>query len=368
MLIIVGIGTILVTILFPTLSFATPAIAFITATIFFTMENPDATLINKLNEAKSIAEDANDAKTSFLSSMSHEIRTPLNAIVGFGQALAKEDISGTAKEEIQDILMASNTLLDIVNGILDIQKIEANKIELVKGEYKTKKMISEITSLINARIGSKPIDFKVLVDEKLPAVLYGDCIRVKQIAINLLTNAVKYTKEGRILFQVKAQNERDICRLTLQVQDTGMGMTEEDLEKLFTKFQRFDMNKKPVVQRKYLRPIIWGYSKKDIWNKSAYIHRNSAKTLRFIVGYIRQVCALDKSAVFFSCSHLNALSLCLFSNSFFSSPFAFAAKPCYIIRGIPKLARGEYHYEVISLVQGTNITALAISLRSSAKP
>ena len=117
MLITIGIGTIIVTLLFPTLSFATPAIAFITATIFFTMENPDATLINKLNEAKSIAEEANDAKTSFLSSMSHEIRTPLNAIVGFGQALAKEDISGTAKEEVQDILMASDTLLDIVNGI-----------------------------------------------------------------------------------------------------------------------------------------------------------------------------------------------------------------------------------------------------------
>ena len=233
---------------FPTLSIVTPIAVFITAIMFFSMENPDATLINKLNEAKSIAEDANDAKTSFLSSMSHEIRTPLNAIVGFGQALAKEDISGTAKEEVQDILMASNTLLDIVNGILDIQKIEANKIELVNGEYNTKKMISEITSLINARIGSKPLDFKVIIDENMPAILYGDSMRVKQIIINLLTNAVKYTEEGRILFQIKADNANGISKLTISVQDTGMGMTEEALEQLFTKFQRFDMEKNSNVE------------------------------------------------------------------------------------------------------------------------
>ena len=248
MLIIIGVVTIIITIIFPVYSFSTPAIAFITAVIFFTMENPDATLITKLNEAKSVAEDANDAKTKFLSSMSHEIRTPLNAIVGFGQALAKEDISGTAKEEVQDILMASNTLLDIVNGILDIQKIESNKIELVNGEYNTKKIINEITSLINARIGSKPLDFKIIIDENLPAVLYGDSMRVKQVLINLLTNAVKYTEEGRILFQIRATNNQDICTLEAQVSDTGMGMTEEAVEQLFTKFQRFDVEKNVNIE------------------------------------------------------------------------------------------------------------------------
>ena len=122
----------------------------------------------------------------------------------------------------------------------------------------------------------------------------------------------------------------------------------------------------------YLKLISVGSSKKEIWNKIAYILRNSAKTLRFIVGYIRQVCALDKSAVFFSCSHLNALSLCLFSNSFFSSPFAFETKPrptgevarmrrrgvYSIIRGISKLACGEFHHEVISFVHRTNITLI----------
>ena len=246
----VGVGTILLQFVFPTLSLVTPMAAFITAVMYFTMENPDVHIISNLNKVRKDAEEANQAKTDFLSSMSHEIRTPLNAIVGFGQALAKEDISGTAKEEVQDILMASNTLLDIVNGILDISKIEADKVEIVNGEYSTKKLVNEITSLINARIGSKPLDFKVLVDEKLPPVLYGDSSRIKQVTINLLTNAVKYTSEGRILFQVKADNneQKDICKLTISVQDTGMGMTEEDIENLFTKFQRFDMDKNVNVE------------------------------------------------------------------------------------------------------------------------
>ncbi len=233
---------------FPQICFISTIIAYLTVITYYTVENPDVNLISKLNVAKKEAEEANKSKTDFLSSMSHEIRTPLNAIVGFGQALAKEDISGTAKEEVHDIIMASNTLLEIVNGILDISKIESNKIEIINGEYSTKKMISEITSLINARIGSKPIDFKILVDENLPAVLYGDEMRVKQVIINLLTNAVKYTNEGRILFQLKTKNEKDICKMTIEVADTGIGMTEESLQQLFTKFQRFDINKNINVE------------------------------------------------------------------------------------------------------------------------
>ena len=216
--------------------------------LYNTIEHPDINLIRKLKIAKKEADEANQAKTEFLSRMSHEIRTPLNAIVGFGQALTKEDIPVSAKEDTADIIMASNTLLDIVNGILDIQKIEANKIELVNDEYKTKRMVNEVTSLINARIGSKPIDFKILIDENLPPVLYGDVIRVKQIMINLLTNATKYTNEGRILFQIKVSNIDDICKLTFEVSDTGIGMTEENIAQLFNKFERFDAAKNINVE------------------------------------------------------------------------------------------------------------------------
>ena len=232
----------------PEICFITPAIIFITVLTFFTLENPDVHMIEKLNVAKEKAEEANDAKTDFLSSMSHEIRTPLNAIVGFGQALAKEDISGTAKEEVKDIIMASNNLLEIVNGILDISKIEANNIEITNVDYSTEKLFKDIKSLINARIGSKIIEFKTEIDKKIPPVLYGDSMRVKQIIINLLTNAVKYTDEGQIKLTVRSYNKNKISRLFITVEDTGMGMTKEDLEQLFTKFQRFDMNKNASVE------------------------------------------------------------------------------------------------------------------------
>lgn len=240
----------------PEICFITPSIAMITVIVFFTLENPDIHMIEKLNVTKDQAEKANLAKTDFLSSMSHEIRTPLNAIVGFGQALSKEDISGTAKEEVQDIISASNNLLEIVNGILDISKIEANSIEIVNIDYSTKKLIKETCSLINARIGSKVIDFKIEIDDKLPPVLYGDSMRVKQIIINLLTNAVKYTNEGYIKLSIKARNHNNISRLTIKVEDSGIGMTKEDLEQLFTKYQRFDMAKNASVEGTGLGMVI----------------------------------------------------------------------------------------------------------------
>ncbi len=240
----------------PEICFITPSMGMLTVVIFFTLENPDIHMIEKLNVTKEQAETANLAKTDFLSSMSHEIRTPLNAIIGFSQALAKEDISGTAKEEVKDILTASHNLLEIVNGILDISKIEANSIEIVEVDYSTKKLIKDTTTLINARIGSKVIDFKVNVDDNIPPVLYGDSTRVKQIIINLLTNAVKYTNDGYINLTIKSYNKGDTSRLIIRVEDSGIGMTREDLEQLFTKYQRFDMSKNVNVEGTGLGMVI----------------------------------------------------------------------------------------------------------------
>ena len=240
----------------PEICFITPSIGIITVLVFFTLENPDLHMIEQLNITKEEAVKANEAKTEFLSSMSHEIRTPLNAIIGFSQALSKEDISGTAKEEVQDILTASNNLLEIVNGILDISKIEANSIEIMNVDYSTKKLIKDTCSLINARIGSKVIEFKTEIDDKLPPVLYGDCTRVKQIIINLLTNAVKYTDEGYIKLSIKSRKRNNNCRLVIMVEDSGIGMTKEDLEMLFTKFQRFDMSKNANVEGTGLGMVI----------------------------------------------------------------------------------------------------------------
>ena len=241
--ILIAIGTLTIQLILQDLVLTSSIGAFVTILAYFMLENPDLHYIEELNIATRQAESANHAKSDFLSSMSHEIRTPLNAIVGFSQALAKEDISGSAKDEVKEILNASTTLLETVNGILDISKIEANKIELLNVDYSTKKLINEVISQANSRIGSKPIEFKVDIDQDIPQVLRGDVVRIKQIILNLLTNAIKYTKSGYVKFRIDTQTSQNKCLLTIIVEDTGIGLTKEEIDLLFVKFQRFEMDK-----------------------------------------------------------------------------------------------------------------------------
>lgn len=225
-----------------------PMETFICALMYFTIENPDLKMIAEVTLAKEQAEKANHAKTDFLSSMSHEIRTPLNAIVGFSQALIEEDIPEGAKDEVEDIITASLNLLDIVNGILDISKIEANKLEIINTEYNLQKVLDELVSLTKVRIGDKPIEFRTKFDNSIPTILYGDSIRLKQIVLNLLTNAAKYTKKGYIEFEVNSVIKDDVCRLIFSVIDTGIGIEEKNLDKLFTKFERFDKEQNLTIE------------------------------------------------------------------------------------------------------------------------
>lgn len=224
----------------PGLTIINSILAFNTTLMYFTIENPDVRMIEQLNIAKEQADKANQAKTEFLSSMSHEIRTPLNAIVGFSQNLYEEDIPDSAKEQVKDIISASDSLLEIVNGILDISKIEANKLEIINDEYSFEKIFNELVSLTKVRLGDKDIIFRVKYDESIPKVLYGDKLRVKQVILNILTNSVKYTKNGFIEFKVNSIIKDDVCRLIISVEDSGVGIKKENLNKLFTKFQRFE--------------------------------------------------------------------------------------------------------------------------------
>ena len=234
---------------FPSVLVINPTLVFITFLMYFTIENPDIKMIEQLNIARDQAEKANAAKTDFLSNMSHEIRTPLNAIVGFSNLLLDdENVPDKAKDEVRDIVMASDNLLEIVNGILDISKIEANKLEIVNNEYSTKKILDELVSLCKGRLGEKPIEFKTNFDASLPPVLYGDVSRIKQICVNILTNAIKYTKEGWIEFKISSVIKDNICRLIISVEDTGIGIKEQNIDKLFNKFERLDLEDNITIE------------------------------------------------------------------------------------------------------------------------
>lgn len=249
MFILVGVIVIAIQSTYPELTLMISAQTFVTSLMYHTIENPDIKMINELNIAKGEAERANNAKTEFLANMSHEIRTPLNAITGFSQSLAEEEgMPDAAKEDINDIIAASNSLLEIVNGVLDISKIEANKIEIVNKIYNPTEIFRELQSLTKVRIGDKPIELRTYIDSTIPKRLYGDHGRIKQVILNLLTNAAKYTDEGYIDFKVSSVIKDDVCRFIISVEDTGKGIKADQIDRLFTKFDRLDEEENVTIE------------------------------------------------------------------------------------------------------------------------
>ena len=216
--------------------------------MFHTIENPDIKMVQALNIAKQQAEKSNKAKTDFLSSMSHEIRTPLNAIVGFNQCITEAKTLDEAKENARDVITAANTLLETINGILDISKIESGKLELTNIRYKPKNLFEDAVKLLEPRIMDKSLEFNVKIADDLPYKLMGDQANLKKCVINLLTNAVKYTDSGSITFHVSCVNEDNTCKLIISVEDTGRGIKPENIDKLFTKFQRLEEDKNGTIE------------------------------------------------------------------------------------------------------------------------
>ena len=217
--------------------------------MMFTIENPDLKMIQELEEARKRADNANKAKSDFLSSMSHEIRTPLNAIVGLSEDMKDRDVCpDIMKEDLNDIIDASHTLLEIVGNIMDINKIESEKMEIVEVSYNFKEEISSLARVQSIRIKDKKIDYKINISEDIPYELIGDKQHVKEIINNLLSNAIKYTDEGIVAMNITCFNNNDICNLEIEVYDTGRGIKKEDLKRLYNKFDRLDVEKNSTIE------------------------------------------------------------------------------------------------------------------------
>ncbi len=249
LLIVGGILELIIQVTNPSMNYiVNPVLIFIAFIMYHTIENPDVKMIKQLEVAKEQAVKANRAKSEFLSSMSHEIRTPLNAIMGFSNGLLEEDINDSAKGDVRNIVMASENLLELVNGILDISKIEANKLEIIETPYNFRDIFDELVLLTKARLGDKPLDFKYSYDKNIPEYLYGDATRLKQVIINLLTNAVKYTNSGYMMLNISGKIKEDKVKLVITVQDSGIGIKKENIDKLFSKFDRLGVEKETSVE------------------------------------------------------------------------------------------------------------------------
>lgn len=207
---------------------------------FLTVESPDVHLIELLKEEKERADTANKAKSAFLANMSHEIRTPIHAVMGMSEMILRESSEDDILSYAGDINTAAETLLGIVNDILDFSKIESGKMEIIPVSYQLSSLMHDIYLLIHGLAGKKGLAFEVEVDETLPSVLYGDDVRLRQILINLLTNAVKYTEKGSVRLCVTGNIKGEGCELVFRVKDTGIGIKEEDMERLFQAFERIE--------------------------------------------------------------------------------------------------------------------------------
>ena len=216
--------------------------------MYHTIENPDMKLITELEFAKDQAEKSNNAKSDFLSSMSHELRTPLNAIVGLSQLIVTSDNLDEIHSDGQDILKSSNNLLELVDSILDINKIDSNNMEIVEKNYNPIEVFNDLEKITRMRIGDKKIELNTRYSDRIPTTLFGDKDKVKTIINNILTNAVKYTNEGFVEFNVDCTIKDDICNLRITITDSGRGISEDQMNNLFTKFYRLEEDKDSDIE------------------------------------------------------------------------------------------------------------------------
>ena len=204
--------------------------------------------MRELEESKRKADTANQSKSDFLASMSHEIRTPLNAVIGMNEMILRESENPTVISYARNVESAGNNLLSIINDILDFSKIEAGKLELVESPYKFSSVINDVVNMISIKASSKELDFEAKIDELLPDGLIGDEVRIRQVIVNILNNAVKYTNKGFVKLSITGERSSGAVDLIIKVTDSGIGIREEDIPKLFGKFERVDLGQNKTVE------------------------------------------------------------------------------------------------------------------------
>ncbi|MCR5746510.1 MAG: response regulator [Lachnospiraceae bacterium] len=224
-------------------------ITIINVALFQTVESPDAVLIEKLAYEKERADDASRAKSAFLARMSHEIRTPINAVLGMDEMILRESKEENTLEYAGNIKVSGNTLLSLINDILDFSKAEAGKIEIIPTQYDIGTMINDLYNMTVERAQGKGLELHMDVDSDIPHLLYGDEIRIKQCALNILTNAVKYTEKGSINFKIRHEKlGENRIRLCFSVKDTGIGMKPEAIETIFMPFIRAEEERNRYIE------------------------------------------------------------------------------------------------------------------------
>ena len=197
----------------------------------------------KLSEVAQQANQANEAKSSFLSTMSHDIRTPMNAILGLNEMVLRDSHDETIISYAESIRTAGKTLLGLINDILDFSKIEAGRMDIINVDYSFVSLLNDLVNMVQKKAEDKGLAFNVDIDREIPSILHGDEIRIKQIITNILSNAVKYTKEGSVTFTAgfeKIPDKPDSVILKISVADTGIGIKPEDMDKLFKAFERIE--------------------------------------------------------------------------------------------------------------------------------
>ena len=251
--------------------------------------------IEKIEEARKEAIEANEAKSLFLANMSHEIRTPVNAIVGFSDVALTENPPEHIKDYLIDIKNASATLLSSINNILNISKIESGKMEIVNEEYSFKRLLKNVSRIISVQASAKNLSFDMELSGVVSHRLFGDDVRIQEILINLCNNAVKYTTKGGIKLKVHGlQRDDDMLLLEFKVEDTGMGIREDNLEKLFAAYERMDMEKNHRTEGTGLGlAIVRGYV--DLMGGTISVESEYTKGSAFTVTLLQKI--IDEAQV-----------------------------------------------------------------------